>query len=839
MALRGRRASDGTDLVLRARSQRGNMIKSGGRRVTAGIVAVLCLGVGVLAVPSPVGAVSASWQVPLSLARLATLPDGSVAALASGQLTHVTPAGTVDWTYPDATADQGPVADSDGNVYWTSNDNCAPNCSARLVSVSKSGVLRWSTTLSTYATVPIKEGPDGLIYVGAGSTNGPQLYGISKLDGHIVFTAPMDLLPSDSDAIFPYSGGVAIVAPDALTYYTAAGEIIQRYPLGGVFQWRGVGTPDGHVYVVRGDCTTGGVTTLTAYTQSAQGWQKQIANGCGYGNAPYLAVLPDGGVVVNLAPDGTFGNGETVYNADGSFRWELGLTAPSGAWRIDYALAPLVDVNGIIAVPYQFAFPCQSNSDTCWGVKVEFINGSSGGTAGSTLLQVSDPTPESYGNPLRSAASAPGQIYLSLGHLNGGQYSSTTHNELLMSSRVTGVGAPWPQSVFWGPGSSPSTPTLTLTPASATSPINATDVSTAQLSSNGSPVSGSTVSFSVTAGPCAGKTAALPTDSTGLAAWGYACNVAGVDTITATASVPDGAGGSVSASATTTITWTSPTTPKIGAWGDSFISGEGAPNPDPTLGFLLGTDQTGNHCHRSSKSYAALIAATKHMGLDFHACSGAIVQDFYTPFSQNHPGEGSGELPQLDTVSSQDTIGLLSIDGNNSLFPEVMNYCATRQFGQNSCERVWGKAVKQRLEEIAASPTLPGLYRDVHRRMAPGASLYVIGYPRFFPVNPPKSCNTGVPGLPVPTFSRSDMKWINEQIAALDDINHQAANAAGVKFIDVYDVFKDHEMCNTRGNKEWMNRALPALPSFNLAWSFHPNVDGHFAEAQWIAARMN
>jgi hypothetical protein len=57
-----------------------------------------------------------------------------------------------------------------------------------------------------------------------------------------------------------------------------------------------------------------------------------------------------------------------------------------------------------------------------------------------------------------------------------------------------------------------------------------------------------------------------------------------------------------------------------------------------------------------------------------------------------------------------------------------------------------------------------------------------------------------------------------------------------VKFIDVYDVFKGHEICNTLGNKDWMNRAIPKL---KISWSFHPNVAGHYAESLWIAARMN
>ncbi len=281
-----------------------------------------------------------------------------------------------------------------------------------------------------------------------------------------------------------------------------------------------------------------------------------------------------------------------------------------------------------------------------------------------------------------------------------------------------------------------------------------------------------------------------------------------------------------------------PPTMKIGAWGDSYISGEGA--KDPNLGYLPGTDQADNHCHRSSLAFPALIAQQRHMELDFHACSGAVMQDFYAPFSQSeyHPGTNPGEPAQLDTVSSQDSIGFVVIDGNNLQFSDIMNYCATRQLGQPSCEKVFGKFVDRKLNQLNSTPNLAQLYRDVHSRMAPGAKLYVVGYPRFFPANPPKSCNTGVPGLPVPVFSKSDMIWINLSIARLDAINARAAAAAGVKFINVYDAFAGHEICNQVGNTQWMNKAIRSLNKYVQAGSFHPNLDGQQAEARWITARM-
>ena len=307
---------------------------------TAICTVLLILGSVALVAPGLADAASSSWQIPLAgPSNVGTLPDGSVAALTFHQgVTHVTASGSVDWTVPDTTVDQGPVADSNGNIYWTSDNSCPSNCTARVVSVSETGAPRWSTTVPGYTIVPMKDGPDGLIYINDGN-GASQLQAISKADGHIAFTSAADGLPGDYDGLFPFSGGVAVVAPSAVTYYSITGATLQRYALGGQFQWRGVGTTTGVIYVAKGDCGTGGVTTLTAYTQTTQLWAQQIAAGCSStGEAPYLTALPDGGVGVNLGPDGHFGSGETAYNADGTFRWQAALSPPSNALGINNTL---------------------------------------------------------------------------------------------------------------------------------------------------------------------------------------------------------------------------------------------------------------------------------------------------------------------------------------------------------------------------------------------------------------------------------------------------------------------------------------------------------------------
>jgi Tol biopolymer transport system component len=267
---------------------------------------------------------------------------------------------------------------------------------------------------------------------------------------------------------------------------------------------------------------------------------------------------------------------------------------------------------------------------------------------------------------------------------------------------------------------------------------------------------------------------------------------------------------------------------RIGAWGDSFISGEGAP------GYQAGTDQPDNRCHRSTQAFPMLIAQKLGKPLDFRACSGAIVQDFRKPFAENHDGKNPAEKAQIQTVNKKQSIGFVTITGNNVAFGEIMEYCATRAITARTCEYRYGDFVKRRLNEISKSPTLPKLYRDIRTRMAPGAKLYVIGYPRFFPKNPPARCSTGLTLPPFSVFVRSDMTWINNQIARLNAINKRTAKEAGATFIDIYDVFDGHEICNTAKQKPWMNLVDLGVKS----QSFHPNVAGHKAEADWILSRL-
>lgn len=835
-------------------------------------MAMLIIVLGVVA-PAAVGAASADWVLPLGQSSLATLPDGSVAALTSSAgVSHVTRAGSLDWTLPDAAVHQGPIADADGNIYWTSYDVCNPNCTARLISVTEAGVARWSTTIPHYTTVPIKDGPDGLIYISTG-----EIMGISKADGHIVFSSKLEQPSSSTDVLSPFSGGVAVLENNGLTYFTTTGATLKRYPLDGQFGRRAAGNPAGVVYVVRPvDCNAGGFTTLMAFTSSAQLWEKTIANGC-WGSAagrdaPYIAALPDGGVVVNLSTDGTFGFGETVFNTDGTVRWQSKLALPTDAWRFDAVLVPLVDASGNIAIADRFAFPCHG-LNTCTGVTVQYFGSATGASSlAPHSWQTGDPAPESFSITLDSAAIASGQTYLSMRH---GVYSSTNPDDRLSSASTAGVDRPWPSSAFWGSLQPRPAPTLTLKPAEQTLTPSSTGTVVAKLSSGTEPAPNSLVNFAVVSGPNSGtrglcSPSTCRTDASGSVTYHYVgAGSTGDDTIRAF--LDSNGNGSLDTGdplVTAVIHWALPTVSPYVALGDSYSSGEG-------LGpYVDGTDQIGlvgtytNLCHRSLDAYGPLLSKDANRPLPiFAACSGAITNDYFQPNSEgNYSQTGSPVPAQRDALSSSTKSVTITMGGNDAGFANVLATCVYARvslihFGGSGCSKLpwlvestdraiaalgggrgWTTAAKGTAKGQPIHP-IAEVIRDILAQ-APNAHVYIADYPQLFG-NPSKfkECKVGtmdltfmsptLPHIARAYISSADAKWINAVSARYDNVIKDAVKSVGsprVTYVRASRSFQTHRLCDSGAS--WVQGVDGIAWSLDKAdrevypSSFHPTRAG-------------
>lgn len=256
------------------------------------------------------------------------------------------------------------------------------------------------------------------------------------------------------------------------------------------------------------------------------------------------------------------------------------------------------------------------------------------------------------------------------------------------------------------------------------------------------------------------------------------------------------------------------------ALGDSFSSGEGAGQ------YTSATNTAGpppNRCHRSTIAWPALVGqASAAVGAPiFRACSGAITKDYYSRNSAN-----TSEGPQRLALGVNTSRATITLGGNDAHFGDVMNYCATRQYGlQASCQKTWGSAVDSAIANLGSStPTsrddLLNIYRDMRKR-SPNAQVLAVGYPRFFPASPPASCSTGVAAT---TFQRSDMLWINGEIKKLNSLIANRATAAGLVYVDVYQVLSGHELCTAA---PWLNKVVLT----GKQQSFHPNAAGQRAIA--------
>ena len=281
------------------------------------------------------------------------------------------------------------------------------------------------------------------------------------------------------------------------------------------------------------------------------------------------------------------------------------------------------------------------------------------------------------------------------------------------------------------------------------------------------------------------------------------------------------------------------------ALGDSYQSGEGsiAANYYPL------TQSNENRCHRSLYAYPVLLRNSGLFGtskFEFWACSDAVVEDFYSTATAtgeapwNDPDQldwtmyGSpAAVPQsqLDRLTESTAVVTLGIGGNDLEFADILKDCVHKSFLRQLVSTAWtyscAGAYDQRVEELKAdlltNPQYLGLIGEIRER-SPHASIIVLGYPRFFPVEPEwnlhwetaATCNS---------FTAADQIWLNETVEDFNSIIKRVAESRGATYVDIYDAGDYREICSAQwGTDQWfMNGIVQA----GKAESFHPNELGH------------
>ncbi|MEL6894268.1 MAG: hypothetical protein AAFP84_21935, partial [Actinomycetota bacterium] len=327
----------------------------------------------------------------------------------------------------------------------------------------------------------------------------------------------------------------------------------------------------------------------------------------------------------------------------------------------------------------------------------------------------------------------------------------------------------------------------------------------------------------------------------------------------------------------------------IVAFGDSYISGEGARS------FFDGTDQKGdrrNECRRAPTAYPALLAAAQGRApgdrpgdgddvlrvdgldgssLDFVACSGAKVRnivDIDPPRDPDDPAERArnterraslpcdppddrlgaqypcgpddvyGNRLQLDHVAadrSATELVLVSIGGNDARFGEVVTGCLL----PGSCadrREIW-------LDRVGAlALDLQVGYERIREAFNPDATndvpIVVMPYPMVLTES---SC-AGSP------LDSSEHEFISEFTTVLNQQIEAAARRAGVHFFaEGIFAFAGHRICESSSpavnlvalqptSGDVLERMDPGSWPHN---SMHPNESGHRLIAERLATWLN
>jgi len=284
---------------------------------------------------------------------------------------------------------------------------------------------------------------------------------------------------------------------------------------------------------------------------------------------------------------------------------------------------------------------------------------------------------------------------------------------------------------------------------------------------------------------------------------------------------------------------------KLLALGDSYISGEGA------FSYISGTDTSNNKCHQSSLSYPYLLGA--QYATEYHsvACSGAVMGNVYSTDADfpnqliNHKAQTSYNQNEIDAILNVHTPGtieqyrfmdkdkpnviLLSIGGNDISFADIVERCVI-SFSWDPCYHKQSERKSLLLTIYSKFTALKATYSKILSE-APGARLYVMGYPQV--INQTGNCGANV------HFDDSERQFASLLIDRLNSTVKSAAESAGAVYVDVNNALVGHRLCDahddgvnglTNGDDKFTIGGWLGTNSLSFGLgneSYHPTALGH------------
>ena len=261
------------------------------------------------------------------------------------------------------------------------------------------------------------------------------------------------------------------------------------------------------------------------------------------------------------------------------------------------------------------------------------------------------------------------------------------------------------------------------------------------------------------------------------------------------------------------------------ALGDSYISGEGAPQFFPGTN-LAGAD--GNQCRRAPTAYPYLVADRLGADLVFLACAGARAEDL--------DGDGDPPVPYPDVAGTEDQLQrfaildrdrvdsvdavLISVGGNDVGFSTIVQACLLPQ----SCVADADLA-QQWLDNVGRiGPRLAATYRAVRDTVGDDTPVVAMLYPVV--ARPTQGCDL--------VFDESEIEFVGRFTDALNAEISRVAAQVGVNVVDLSDAFDGRTLCGDDPAVNGIQLAPtegPVVDRLNPTnWvhgSLHPRVDGH------------
>jgi lysophospholipase L1-like esterase len=252
------------------------------------------------------------------------------------------------------------------------------------------------------------------------------------------------------------------------------------------------------------------------------------------------------------------------------------------------------------------------------------------------------------------------------------------------------------------------------------------------------------------------------------------------------------------------------------ALGDSYTAGPGIP------------DRTGTPagCDRSDHDYPALVA--ERLGLraaDFRdmSCSGAVIADLTAPQST----DGGTNPAQLSALSAGTRLVTLGIGGNDIGFSSLVTTCvkAGAFYEMTGRGKFTGDDAPCREKYVsgdtdvvqrkidAAGERLSEALAEVGRR-APGARVYVVGYPAILP-SAGSGCADDL------TIAPGDATYLHDKEQQLNAVLRKRAQDAGAGYVDTYEPSAGRDACSGEDTR-WIEPLMPSLPAAPM----HPNEHG-------------